>query len=316
MLLAPVVRDRKGEFVELFADMQSQGYVRFRVDGRTFEAADVPKLKKSREARHRRRHRPHQGRSPDIEQRLAESFEAALRIADGRPAVEPRPRRDDAAHRRSARAPLLEQVRLPDLRLLAARARAAPVLVQLAGRRLPDLRRPRRHRRCSMRSAWSPFRASASPAAPSRAGTGAMPTPSRCSKAWPATTASTSTRRSRTCPTRRARCCCTARAARRSSSSTRPRARAASSARSRGSTRSKASCPISSGAFARPIRSRCARTWCATRAPSPAPIATARACASRRATSSSSTRKSGETGADLSRRALHAARKPRLVRAA
>ncbi len=47
MVLAPVVRDRKGEFVELFADMQAQGYVRFRVDGAAYEAADVPKLKKA-----------------------------------------------------------------------------------------------------------------------------------------------------------------------------------------------------------------------------------------------------------------------------
>ena len=47
MVLAPVVRDRKGEFAELFADMQAQGYVRFRVDGKTVEAADVPKLKKA-----------------------------------------------------------------------------------------------------------------------------------------------------------------------------------------------------------------------------------------------------------------------------
>ena len=47
MVLAPVVRDRKGEFVELFGEMQAQGYVRFRVDGTTVEAADVPKLKKS-----------------------------------------------------------------------------------------------------------------------------------------------------------------------------------------------------------------------------------------------------------------------------
>ena len=38
MVLAPVVRDRKGEFVELFADMQAQGFVRFRVDGATVEA--------------------------------------------------------------------------------------------------------------------------------------------------------------------------------------------------------------------------------------------------------------------------------------
>ncbi len=47
MILAPVVRDRKGEFADLFADMQAQGYVRFRVDGKTVEAAEVPKLKKA-----------------------------------------------------------------------------------------------------------------------------------------------------------------------------------------------------------------------------------------------------------------------------
>ena len=37
-VLAPVVRDRKGEFAELFADMQAQGYVRFRVDGAAFDS--------------------------------------------------------------------------------------------------------------------------------------------------------------------------------------------------------------------------------------------------------------------------------------
>ena len=47
MVLAPVVRNRKGEFAELFQDMQSQGFVRFRVDGATVDAAEVPKLKKS-----------------------------------------------------------------------------------------------------------------------------------------------------------------------------------------------------------------------------------------------------------------------------
>src|SRR5678816_4472531 len=83
MILAPVVRDRKGEFADLFADMQAQGYVRFRVDGKTVEAADVPKLKKAEKhdidvVIDRIRVQP------GIEQRLAESYEAALRIADGR----------------------------------------------------------------------------------------------------------------------------------------------------------------------------------------------------------------------------------------
>jgi excinuclease ABC subunit A len=47
MVLAPVVRDRKGEFAELFDEMQAQGYVRFRVDGRVVDAGEVPKLKKA-----------------------------------------------------------------------------------------------------------------------------------------------------------------------------------------------------------------------------------------------------------------------------
>jgi excinuclease ABC subunit A len=83
MVLAPVVRDRKGEFVELFQDMQVQGFVRFRVDGQVVEAADVPKLKKTEKhdidvVVDRLKTRA------DMKQRLAESFEAALRIADGR----------------------------------------------------------------------------------------------------------------------------------------------------------------------------------------------------------------------------------------
>ncbi len=83
MVVAPVVRDRKGEFTELFADMQSQGYVRFRVDGAAYEAAEVPKLQRAEK---------HDidvvidrvKVQPGLQQRLAESFEAALRIADGR----------------------------------------------------------------------------------------------------------------------------------------------------------------------------------------------------------------------------------------
>jgi excinuclease ABC subunit A len=83
MVLAPVVRDRKGEFAELFADMQAQGYVRFRIDGTAYEAADVPKLKKTEK---------HDidvvidrvKVQPGLQQRLAESFEAAMRIAEGR----------------------------------------------------------------------------------------------------------------------------------------------------------------------------------------------------------------------------------------
>ncbi|MGQ3054923.1 MAG: excinuclease ABC subunit UvrA [Roseateles sp.] len=90
MLLAPVVRDRKGEFLELFADLQAQGYVRFRVDGATVEAPDVPALKKAEKHdidvvidRIKLRH----DSADSLRQRLAESFEAALRQADGRALV-------------------------------------------------------------------------------------------------------------------------------------------------------------------------------------------------------------------------------------
>jgi excinuclease ABC subunit A len=87
-LLAPVVRERKGEFAELFDGMRARGYVRFRVGregrpGEVFEADALPKLKKTE------KHdidvvidRLKSG--PSARQRLAESFEAALRVADGR----------------------------------------------------------------------------------------------------------------------------------------------------------------------------------------------------------------------------------------
>ncbi|MER7767774.1 excinuclease ABC subunit UvrA [Kitasatospora sp. NPDC096140] len=45
-VLSPVVRERKGEFVDLFADLQSKGYSRARVDGETIQLAEPPKLKK------------------------------------------------------------------------------------------------------------------------------------------------------------------------------------------------------------------------------------------------------------------------------
>ena len=95
MLLAPVAREKKGEFVELFADMQAQGYVRFRVDGKVLEADDLPELKKTEKHdidvvidRLKVRHEAPEASEPNpLRQRLAESFEAALRLADGRALV-------------------------------------------------------------------------------------------------------------------------------------------------------------------------------------------------------------------------------------
>ena len=115
MILAPVVRDRKGEFTELFEDMQARGYVRFRVGGdgkpgAVVEAEALPALKKNEKHdidvvidRLKTRTAPDsqdaapmplvpQGALPGVvqspvaglRQRLAESFEASLRIAEGR----------------------------------------------------------------------------------------------------------------------------------------------------------------------------------------------------------------------------------------
>ena len=90
MLLAPVVRDRKGEFTELFADLQALGYVRFRVNGQTVEVPDLPALKKTE--KHDidvviDRVKLRADAQDQLRQRLAESFEAALRLAEGRALV-------------------------------------------------------------------------------------------------------------------------------------------------------------------------------------------------------------------------------------
>ncbi|HRM84127.1 MAG TPA: excinuclease ABC subunit UvrA, partial [Acidovorax temperans] len=79
MLLAPVAREKKGEFTELFAQMQALGYIRFRVDGQIYEHESLPQLKKTEKhdidvVIDRVKVRA------DLQQRLAESIEAALRV--------------------------------------------------------------------------------------------------------------------------------------------------------------------------------------------------------------------------------------------
>ncbi len=82
MLLAPVVVDRKGEHVQLMQDLQAQGFIRARINGEVYELDDPPKLDL------RRKHNidavvDRFKIKPDMKQRLAESFETALRLADG-----------------------------------------------------------------------------------------------------------------------------------------------------------------------------------------------------------------------------------------
>ncbi|MGH3612295.1 MAG: excinuclease ABC subunit UvrA [Pseudonocardia sp.] len=81
-VLAPVVRTRKGEFVDLFADLQTQGYSRVLVDGTVHQLTDPPTLKKQEK---------HDiavvvdrlAVKESAKQRLTDSVETALRLADG-----------------------------------------------------------------------------------------------------------------------------------------------------------------------------------------------------------------------------------------
>ena len=97
-VLAPVVRTRKGEFVDLFANLQSQGYSRVMVDGTVHPLTEPPKLKK--QEKH------------DIsvvvdrltvkgsaKQRLTDSVETALRLADGLVVLDFVDLSDDDPHR-------------------------------------------------------------------------------------------------------------------------------------------------------------------------------------------------------------------------
>ncbi|MXP21266.1 excinuclease ABC subunit UvrA [Gordonia sp. HNM0687] len=81
-VLAPVVRTRKGEFVDLFGELQTQGFSRARIDGVVHQLTDPPKLKKQEK---------HDievvvdrlAVKPTAKQRLTDSIETALRLADG-----------------------------------------------------------------------------------------------------------------------------------------------------------------------------------------------------------------------------------------
>jgi excinuclease ABC subunit A len=83
MILAPVVRERKGEQLDLFEGLKVQGFVRVRVDGEIYELDAPPSLTKT--TKHsidvvvdRLKVRA------DMKQRIAESFETALRLAEGK----------------------------------------------------------------------------------------------------------------------------------------------------------------------------------------------------------------------------------------
>ncbi|WP_150305980.1 excinuclease ABC subunit UvrA [Pseudomonas saliphila] len=88
MLLAPVMRDRKGEHLALIDELRAQGFVRARINGRIHDLDEAPALEKNRKHtievvvdRFKVRE--------DLQLRLAESFETALKLADGVATIAP-----------------------------------------------------------------------------------------------------------------------------------------------------------------------------------------------------------------------------------
>lgn len=82
MLLAPIVQDRKGEYVKLFEQLSASGYIRVRIDGDLYDLSDPPELELQKKHtievvidRFKIRQ--------DIKQRLAESIETALSLTQG-----------------------------------------------------------------------------------------------------------------------------------------------------------------------------------------------------------------------------------------
>ena len=88
MLLAPIIRDRKGEHHNLLTELRTQGFIRARIDGEVYELDDPPDLDL---------HKKHTIEAvvdrfkvrEDMQLRLAESFETALRLAEGVATVAP-----------------------------------------------------------------------------------------------------------------------------------------------------------------------------------------------------------------------------------
>ncbi len=81
-VLAPVIRARKGEFVELFTDLVTQGYSRARVDGEVIQLSEAPKLKKQE------KHTievvvDRLTAKAESKTRLTDSIETALRLSSG-----------------------------------------------------------------------------------------------------------------------------------------------------------------------------------------------------------------------------------------
>ncbi|MBI2784433.1 MAG: excinuclease ABC subunit UvrA [Gammaproteobacteria bacterium] len=82
LLLAPMVRERKGEYQQLFEQLRARGFIRVRIDGTVYELDETPKLAKNR--KHSIEVVVDRLRvKPELRLRLTESFETALKLAEG-----------------------------------------------------------------------------------------------------------------------------------------------------------------------------------------------------------------------------------------
>ena len=97
-VLAPVIRERKGEYADLFRQLQTQGFSRARVDGVVHSLADPPTLKKQE------KHTidvvvDRLAVKPDAKRRLTDSIETALRLSSGLVTLDFVDLPEDDAHR-------------------------------------------------------------------------------------------------------------------------------------------------------------------------------------------------------------------------
>ena len=138
-VLAPVIRGRKGEYVELFRMLQTQGFSRVRVNGETHQLTEPPKLDKQK------KHTievvvDRLSVKESAKRRLTDSVETALGLSSGLVTLDFVDLPEDDEHRERT---FSEHLCPPPRRPVLRGARAALVLVQLALRRLPRVPRPR-----------------------------------------------------------------------------------------------------------------------------------------------------------------------------
>ena len=136
MVLAPLVRGRKGEYGKALEELRAEGFSRAKIDGelRMLEDEIVLDKKYKHDISIVVDRLVMRG---DLRKRLADSIETAVALADGMIEIETVPK-DGTRHRHA----VLREVRLPRPRAGHPRARAADLLLQLAARRVPALHRP------------------------------------------------------------------------------------------------------------------------------------------------------------------------------